>query len=142
MVYIIDHYYASNRREECVIVKNNQLSIEEMIALVGSLSTLYIEATDCRECRPRDILNVLCGPIIYSKDKKYKYLQELGFIERRLYSPVLSTVFMLGGELVVWIDIKEAMDYVIGRRLTVLANYFTMEEIKQLKNNWQETLAI
>lgn len=137
MVFIIDNCYASNHKEECVIVKNKNLSIEEMTNLVGALGNLYFRSTNEHICPPTKIMNILCDTF-ECKDRKHKFSGEMEFIERRIQSPMLHATFVLHDEFIVWMDISEAMDYSFRRMHTVLNEYFELDEIKEIENEWRK----
>lgn len=137
MIFIIDHCYASNHPEECIIIKNKNLTIEEMTRLVGSLACFYNSCTNKEICPPREILDVLCKNI-GCKDRKHKFVHEMKFIEQRLSSPMLYTAFVMNGEIVIWIDIKEAMNYCRDNAKNYLdiRDYIMEEQLMQIKKEW------
>lgn len=126
-----------NHKEECIVVKNSDLMIEEMTDVVGALGNLYFRSTNKSFCPPQELFEVLCTKL-ECKDRKHKYIGELEFVERRIQSPMLHTTFLLCGKMVIWIDIKEAMDYTFGRMWPVLNNNLTKEEIEQIEKEWRE----
>lgn len=137
MIYIIGSCYLSNHKEECIVVKNKSLLIEEMTNIVGALANLYFLSTDKDLCPPEELLNILCEKL-ECKERKHKYKGELEFVEYRIQTPMLHTTFVLCDELVVWIDIKEAMVYTKGRMWNLLHTYLQKEDIEQIQKNWRE----
>ncbi len=137
MIYIIDNCYASDHKKESIILKNKNLSIEEMTDLVGALANLYYRSTSDHLCPPKELIGVLCDKF-ECKDRKHKYTGEMDFIERRIQSPMLHATFVLHGEMIVWIDISEAMDYTFGRMNVVLNEYLELDEIKAIEEKWMK----
>ena len=137
MIYVIDNCYALNHKKECIILRNKNLSIEEMTDVVGALANLYYRNTDGRQCPPEKLMEPLCEKF-ECKDRKHKYSGEMEFIERRIQSPMLHATFVLHGEIVVWIDISEAMDYVFSRMYSVLNEYLEEDEIKKIETEWRK----
>ena len=137
MIYIIDNCYAANHKKECIILKNKNLSIEEMTDIIGALANLYYRSTNERSCPPEKLMETLCEKF-ECKDRKHKYSAEIDFIERRVQSPMLHATFVLHGEMIVWIDVSEAMDYTFGRMNTVLNAYLGRDEINEIEQKWRE----
>ena len=135
MIYIVDSYFASNHKAECIIIKNDALLIEEMTNIVGALGNLYFRSTHRSSCPPQELLEILCEKF-KCKDRKHKYSGELEFVAQRIYSPMLHTTFLLCDELVVWIDIQEAMVYARDRMWSVLGEYFAKDELEQIAEKW------
>ena len=135
MIYIIDNCYADNHREECIIVKNKNLTMEEMTDIVGALGNLYAKSKNITSCQPQKLWNVLCTNF-GCKDRKHKYLGELEFVESRIQSPMLHATFLLYDEFIVWLDIKEAMRYTIERMYSILDEHMEQDEIQVLKESW------
>ena len=136
MIFIIDNCFASNHKEECIILKSKTFSIEEMTNLVGALGNLFFRSTNEHICPPNKIMNILCDTF-ECKDRKHKFLGEMEFIERRIQSPMLHATFVLHGEYIVWMDISEAMDYTFGGMNTILGEYFDADEIKEIIEEWK-----
>lgn len=139
MIFIIDSCFAVNHKKECIIVKNTTLLIEEMTDVVGALGNLYFSSSAARGCPPQAILEVLCEKM-GCKDRKHKFIGEMEFVERRIQSPMLHTTFLILDELVVWIDIEEAMRYTAKRFRDILTKYFTQEEMDDLVKKWKGML--
>lgn len=137
MIYIIGSCYLKNHKEECIVVKNKSLMIEEMTNLVGALSNLYCSCKNTDFCPPIELLNILCERM-ECKERKHKYSGELESVERRIQTPMLHTTFVLRDELVIWIDVKEAMDYTTGRMWGLLHAYLDKKDIEKLEQNWGE----
>lgn len=137
MIYIIGSCYLNNHIEECIVVKNKTLMIEEMTNIVGALGNLYVLCRDADLCLPAEVLNILCEKL-ECKERKHKYRGELEFVERRIQTPMLHTTFVLCDEMVIWIDIKEAMSYTRGRMWGLLHTYLEKEDIEQIEKNWRE----
>ena len=137
MIYIIDSCFAKNHKEECVILKNKDFSIEEMTDVIGALANLYYKSTNERLCPPQKLFEILCDRF-ECKDRKHKYISEMDFIEFRVQSPMLHATFILHGEIIVWIDIAEAMDYTLKRMDSVLSRYLDVDEIKNFETMWRE----
>lgn len=137
MIYIIGGCFLSNHKEECIVVKNKSLMIEEMTNIVGALANLYCYSTNEDSCIPINLLNVLCEKL-ECKERKHKYKGELESIQLRIQPPMLHTTFVFRGELVIWIDVREAMDYTQGRMWEVLHTYLEKEYIEILKEAWRE----
>lgn len=136
MIYIIGSCYLNNHKEECIVVKNKRLMIEEMTNIVGALANLYFLSTNNDLCPPAELLDILCKKL-GCKERKHKYSGELTFVELRIQPPMLHTTFVLCDELIIWIDIKEAMDYTKGRMWGLLHTYLEKEDIEQLEQNWR-----
>lgn len=137
MIFIIDNHYAGNHEENCIIVKNDNLTIEEMIDLIGSIGNYYLRCTGRNSCQPRKLLNILCNK--FESTNKYEtYIHQMDFIERRLYSPMLHTAFVMRGKIVIWIDMEESMNYAMSRMWVVLNEYFVEDELLQVKKEWME----
>lgn len=137
MIYIIGSCYLGNHKEECVVVKNNNLLIEEMTNIIGALANLYFLSTDKEFCPPKELLNILCEKL-ECKERKHKYKGELEFVEYRIQTPMLHTTFVLCDELVVWIDIKEAMAYTKGHMWSLLHTYLQKEDIALIEKKWRD----
>jgi len=110
MIYVIDSAFALDKKESCIIIKNTELSIIEMTNLIGSLATLYRDITQHHVCEPSMLLDILCTHFECT-DKKHKYSGELSFIESRVRPPILHATFVLHDELIIWMDIAEAMHF-------------------------------
>lgn len=136
MIYIIDNHFADNHKENCIIIKNTEFSIDEMTLIIGSLGNLYFYSTDQRVCPPRKLLEVLCSKFD-CKDRKHKYTGELEFIERRIESPMLHTSFVLHDELIIWLDIKEATNYTFGMMWSVLNRHLFPADLEEIKMKWK-----
>ena len=59
MIYIIGGCHLGNHKEECIIVKNKSLMIEEMTNIVGALANLYFFSTGKESCPPKELLDIL-----------------------------------------------------------------------------------
>lgn len=136
MVYIIGSCYLKNHKEDCIVVKNSSLMIEEMTNIVGALSNLFFFCKNENFCPPIELLNILCEKL-ECKERKHKYRGELEAVELRIQPPMLHATFVLCDELVIWIDIKEAMAYTYGRMWTLLHTYLNKEDIEQIKEEWK-----
>lgn len=137
MIFIIDNYFANDHREECIVVKSKKYTIEEMTEIVGALANLYHKHTNQRFCAPRALKNILCTNLDCT-DKKHKYRGEIDFVESRISSPMLHATFLMRDEILVWLDISEAMDYTFARMFSILEEYFNDEEIENIKESWKE----
>lgn len=137
MIYIIGGCYLHNHKQECIVVKNDSLLIEEMTNVVGALGNLYYISSDKVLCPPVELLDVLCQKLA-CKERKHKYRGELDFVECRIQTPMLHTTFVLCDELVVWIDIKEAMAYTNDRMWSLLHTYLTKDDIEQIEQKWKK----
>lgn len=136
MIYIIGGCFLSNHKEECIVVKNKSLMIEEMTNIVGVLANLYCCSTNEDLCLPIKLLNVLCERF-ECKERKHKYTGELESIQRRIQPPMLHTTFVLRDELVIWIDVREAMDYTKECMWGLLNTYFKKEDMERLAAEWK-----
>lgn len=136
MIYIIGSCYLSNYKEEWIVLKNKRLLIEEMTNIVGALSNLYFLSTEAEFCPPVRLQNVLCEKL-QCKERKHKYTGELEAIRLRVQPPMLHTTFVLCDELVIWIDIKEAMYYTKGRMWEILNTHFKEEDIREIEEKWK-----
>lgn len=65
------------------------------------------------------------------------YIDEMDFIERRVYSPMLHMAFILRGNIVVWMDIQEAMDYCINKMWSTLIGHFNQDELMEIEKKWE-----
>ena len=136
MIYIIGSCYLKNHKEECIVVKNNSLMIEEMTNIVGALSNLYYYAKNEEFCPPTELLNILCEKLA-CKERKHKYRGEIDSIQLRIQPPMLHTTFVLRDELVIWIDVKEAMRYTSGRMWGILCTYFEKDDVEEIEAKWR-----
>lgn len=136
MIYIIGSCSLSNHKEECIVVKNKCLMIEEMTNIVGALANLHYLSTDTGLCPPQELLNILCDKL-ECKERKHKYWGELEAVEQRIQPPMLHTTFILCDELVIWIDIKEARDYTRGRMWALLHTYLDRDVIEEIEKAWK-----
>ena len=136
MVYVIESCSLRNHKEECIVVKNSSLAIEEMTNIVGALSNLYYFSKDEEFSPPSELLNILCKNL-GCKERKHKYRGELESIQVRIQPPMLHTTFVLRDELVIWIDVREAMDYTRGRMWNILNTYLEEDDIKNIEEQWR-----
>ena len=140
MIYIIGGCYLTHQKEECIVVKNSDLMIEEMTNIVGALGNLYYRSKEEFQryfCPPKELLPILCE-LLKCKDRKHKYMGELDFIETRIQSPILSTVFVLKDELLIWIDVKEAMIYKRDSMWGTLYAHFNKEDVEKIEEAWKK----
>ena len=140
MIYIIGSCYLSHHKNECIIVKNKNHTIEEMTNIVGALGNVYFhfqKDTHRYFCPPQELFPILIE-YLGCKDRKHKYKGELEFIESRLQTPMLSTAFVLRDEIIIWIDIKEAMLYTQDRISRILNTYLKKEDIEKIEMNWKQ----
>lgn len=135
MVYVIGSCYLKNHKEECIVLKNEDLTIEEVTNIVGALSNLYCMCRNVDFPPPKELLNIMCEKL-ECKERKHKYKGELESIQMRIQPPMLHTTFVLRDELVIWIDIKEAKDYTFGRMWTLLNTYLDKDDIEKMKEEW------
>ena len=104
--------------------------------VIGALANLYFRSTGERLCPPEKLLGVLCSRF-ECKDRKHKYIGEMDFIEFRVQSPMLHATFILHGEIIVWIDIAEAMDYTFSRMHSVLNEHLDLDEVRKIEDAWR-----
>lgn len=141
MIYIIDRAFAIEPEESCIIIKNTDLTIIDMTSLIGSLADLYCKTTIHHLCEPSKLLDILCTHFACT-DKKHKYSGELYFIESRVQSPILHATFVLHDELIIWIDITEAMHYARSKVSPQLINFMSEETIQELERTWKAECVI
>ena len=138
MIYIVGSYYVN--KEEWIVVKNKTLTIEEMTNVVGALANLHLFSKFSKSeglCPPIKLQSILCEKF-ESKERKHKYKGELESIYFRIQPPMLHTTFVLCDELIIWIDVKEAMDYTQGRMWSILNSYLQEMDIKKIQEMWRE----
>ena len=140
MVFILDQYFSTNRKNTCAILKSEEYSIEQVIELtgfiisVGRTSKLPLGKLNAAE------IGTILQQIYGFRDVKENYIRDMEFFEKRIYSKTMLVGFEMCGEYVTWIDIGEA-DEMYGKRKhhrLIEQNKNHIDEIQDLVKNLKQ----
>ena len=107
MIYVIDRFFEEDG-EDALILKSGDWSMEQMADIVGMLSILYKDKHPGAKVCPLDKIKEVLVKVYGCRDVHHKYVLELPFIRRRLFSKILFVGFELSGNCVSWMDANEA----------------------------------
>ena len=130
MVFVIDRFFSTNKKDSCMFLKSDKYSVEQTITLIGFIIAIVRSVHSLPAKPSTEEIGLILQRIYGFRDVKEQYLKELNFFEKRLvFSKTLMMGFEMSGEFVVWIDANEADELYIRRN----HNKFMFENIKQVE---------
>jgi len=140
MLYVLDHYYAINHPEFCIIIESDK-KVEEIIEICSSIAFLLEDIVDVSACLDmKCLLNIL---ITYygAKDKKLDVEDEMLNSLRMPTEGIYEKIFLAHDGIVVsnayLIDLYEARESCCGERYKEIMNKWLpkgkkLDEIKEI----------
>lgn len=147
MIYRLDHYYAIDHDEFCLLVESEK-GVREMIELTSAITFLFEEIIDESECLSQPCLLMILRDFFGIKDVKEKYKECIPICKpngnewNNCFNKKLidkDTNFHI-----TQIDLYEAREFCCGKNYRKLMNKYLPknQELVKLKetviNNWRE----
>lgn len=113
MIYVIDHYYAANHKDYCIVVESNRSS-KSIMEICVALQFLLEDLTDDSNMLDMNCLKLLLCDYYSCVDVKDKYKEYLEIVDINNAPEQMILLEMYDNILITRIDLYEARESLCG----------------------------